>query len=260
MSTSKLMYSSPAPKTQSAISYGSDRDRALSLRRAKISQLSEKLSNLQHSIDEDQTFKKETFEQKFKVFEDKAIKQQQGDESKFKLLKEQLQKVEERGQNEKIIIENQNFNILELNLRKEIQSEKINRKDYEQKLLKLQMKESIVQDQIQLDKKNIEKKQKKRMLKKLEIEFYNYRRMLKKKEDQGKKEIRKSISYKKIRRFNKKNREKTAQSQMFRMLDKMNSYLNGELNAEKSEKEATEESIINLIDQTCNRVENSLRK
>lgn len=35
---------------------------------------------------------------------------------------------------------------------------------------------------------------------------------------------------------------------MFRMLDEMNSYLNGELNAEKNEREATEESIINLID------------
>lgn len=47
---------------------------------------------------------------------------------------------------------------------------------------------------------------------------------------------------------------------MFRMLEEMNHYLNSELNNEKNERESTEESLINLIDQTCNRVENSLRK
>ena len=47
---------------------------------------------------------------------------------------------------------------------------------------------------------------------------------------------------------------------MFRMLDEMNHYLNSELNNEKNERESTEESLINLIDQTCNSVENSLRK
>jgi hypothetical protein len=35
---------------------------------------------------------------------------------------------------------------------------------------------------------------------------------------------------------------------MFRMLDEMNHYLNSELSNEKSEREATEESLINLID------------
>ena len=35
---------------------------------------------------------------------------------------------------------------------------------------------------------------------------------------------------------------------MFRMLDEMNHYLNSELTSEKNEREATEESLINLID------------
>lgn len=51
MSASKLLYS---PVGQSNASAYNDRDRAVSPSRAKISQLSEKLSNLQHQIDEDQ--------------------------------------------------------------------------------------------------------------------------------------------------------------------------------------------------------------
>ncbi|CAD8049123.1 unnamed protein product [Paramecium primaurelia] len=99
MSASKSMYSSSEPKSQSAISYGSDRDRALSLSRTKISQLSQKLSNHQNSIDQDQviyhlfilnSLKKKLMNKRLKF---QRTKQQQGDESKVKLLKEQLQKV-----------------------------------------------------------------------------------------------------------------------------------------------------------------------
>ena len=43
----------------------------------------------------------------------------------------------------------------------------------------------IVLDWTQPVKRSIEKKQKKRMLKRLEIEFYNYKKKLKKKEDKG---------------------------------------------------------------------------
>ncbi|CAD8152009.1 unnamed protein product [Paramecium pentaurelia] len=159
-STSKLIYSSPGPKTQSIISLGGDRDRTLSPSRAKISQLSEKLSNLQDSIDEDQAFKKDTFEQMVQVLLDKAIKKQQRDEQKFKLLKEQLQNVEEGAQSEKIIRESGDEKLrpkylkgLELVLGQELQLQKQIEKIMNKKQRKLQMIEFTVLDQIQPDKK-----------------------------------------------------------------------------------------------------------
>ncbi len=47
---------------------------------------------------------------------------------------------------------------------------------------------------------------------------------------------------------------------MFKMLDEMNTFLNNELSKERIERESTEETLITMIDQTCNRVEHSLRK
>jgi hypothetical protein len=44
------------------------------------------------------------------------------------------------------------------------------------------------------------------------------------------------------------------------MLDEMNNYLNNELTKERVERESTEETLIQMIDQTCNKVEHSLRK
>ncbi|CAD8131973.1 unnamed protein product [Paramecium octaurelia] len=274
MSASKLMYSSPGPKNQSAVSYGGDRDRALSPSRAKISQLTEKLSNLQHSIDEDQAFKKETFEQKVKILEDKVTKQQQNDESKFKLLKEQLSKVEEGAQNEKIIRESGDEKLrtkdlkgLEAYLGKELQGEKVNRKDYEQKIVK-NTDDRVYSLRLDLarQKKYREETEEKnaqeigdRVLQ-LQEEVEEERRQREEQNQQTIKRLGDSIlKLQEILTTEKKQRE-IAQAQMFRMLDEMNAYLNGELNAEKNERESTEETIINLIDQTCNRVENSLRK
>ncbi|CAK56334.1 unnamed protein product (macronuclear) [Paramecium tetraurelia] len=274
MSASKLMYSSPGPKSQSAVSYGGERDRALSPSRAKISQLNEKLSNLQHSINEDQAIKKETFEQKVKILEDKVTKQQQSDESKFKLLKEQLSKVEEGAQNEKIIRESGDEKLrtkdlkgLEAYLGKELQGEKVNRKDHEQKIIK-NTDDRVYSLRLDLarQKKYREETEEKnaqeigdRVLQ-LQEEVEEERRQREEQNQQTIKRLGDSIlKLQEILTTEKKQRE-IAQAQMFRMLDEMNAYLNGELNAEKNEREATEETIINLIDQTCNRVENSLRK
>lgn len=50
-----------------------DRERAMSPSRAKISQLSERLSNMQMS-EEDKSIKRETFENKLKVLDEKVVK------------------------------------------------------------------------------------------------------------------------------------------------------------------------------------------
>ncbi|CAK84945.1 unnamed protein product (macronuclear) [Paramecium tetraurelia] len=231
MSASKLMYSSPRPKNQSAVSYGGDRDRALSPSRAKISQLTEKLSNLQHSIDEDQAFKKETFEQKVKILEDK------NDESKFKLLKEQLSKVEEGAQNEKIIRESDDEKLrtkdlkgLEAYLGKELQGEKI--------IKKLTIEFIFRLDQARQKKYREETEEKyaeeigDRVLQ-LQEEVEEERGQREEQYQQTIKRLGNSIlKLQEILTTEKKQRE-IAQAQMFRMLDEMNVYLNGELNAEK---------------------------
>ena len=51
-----------------------DRDRAVSPTRAKISQLNERLSNIQLQVDEDKTIKKETYETKLKALDEKVTK------------------------------------------------------------------------------------------------------------------------------------------------------------------------------------------
>lgn len=51
--------------------------------RAKLSQLSEKLSRL--SVDEDKALKRETFEAKLKTLDEKVTKTTQTDEQKFKV-------------------------------------------------------------------------------------------------------------------------------------------------------------------------------
>ena len=47
---------------------------------------------------------------------------------------------------------------------------------------------------------------------------------------------------------------------MFRMLDEMNSTLSSMMIQEKNDREVTEETLIALLDETCNRIGNSLRK
>ena len=54
--------------------------------RAKIAQLSEKLSGLQ--IEEDKTLKKETYESKLKLLDDKFQKSHQNDLSRLKVVQE----------------------------------------------------------------------------------------------------------------------------------------------------------------------------
>ncbi|CAD8067546.1 unnamed protein product [Paramecium primaurelia] len=269
MSSSKILYS---PSRSNVNISGADR--ALSPSRAKISQLSEKLSNLQHQVDEDQAFKKETFENRVKLLEDKATKQSQADDSKFKLLREQLQKIEEGAQNEKIIREtgdeklrSKDLKLLEGFLGKELQNEKINRKDYEVKIIK-NTDEKVYSLKLDLarQKKYREETEEKnsqeigdRVLQ-LQEEVEEERRQ---REEQNQNTIKKlGDSILKLQEIltNEKKQRESAQGQMFRMLDEMNNYLNHELQNEKNEREATEESLINLIDQTCNRVENSLRK
>ena len=44
------------------------------------------------------------------------------------------------------------------------------------------------------------------------------------------------------------------------MIDEMNNILNLQLTEEKAQREATEETMLRLLDETCNRVENSLRR
>ncbi|CAD8180437.1 unnamed protein product [Paramecium octaurelia] len=274
MSASKIFYSPSRSNVNASNVQAYGGDRALSPSRAKISQLSEKLSNLQHQIDEDQAFKKETFESKIKILEDRATKQAQGDDSKFKLLKEQLQKVEEGAQNEKIIREagdeklrSKDLKGLEGFLNKELQSEKINRKDFEGKIIK-NTDDKVYSLKLDLarQKKYREETEEKnaqeigdRILQ-LQEEVEEERRQREQQNQNTIKRLGDSIlKLQEILTTEKKQREQ-AQGQMFRMLDEMNHYLNSELTSEKNEREATEESLINLIDQTCNRVENSLRK
>lgn len=44
------------------------------------------------------------------------------------------------------------------------------------------------------------------------------------------------------------------------MLEEMNNILNMQLAEEKAQREVTEETMLRLLDETCNRVENSLRR
>lgn len=101
-SASKHLMSSPQG-FQSPLLH--DRERALSPSRAKISQLSEKLSNLQMQSEEDKSMKKETFEIKLKALDEKVVKGAQQDEAKFKLLREQLVKLQDSVSNEKVVRE-----------------------------------------------------------------------------------------------------------------------------------------------------------
>lgn len=85
-----------SPQTRSGITYTqsgmsstlNERDRAVSPTRAKISQLNERLSNMQLQVDEEKVLKKENFEGKLKILDEKITKSSQSDDSKFKLLKD----------------------------------------------------------------------------------------------------------------------------------------------------------------------------
>lgn len=88
MSSKKSTLLSPQARSFNASSVIVERDRAVSPTRAKISQLNERLSNIQLSVDEDKTIKKETFESKLKVLDEKVTKSAQTDDAKFKVLRE----------------------------------------------------------------------------------------------------------------------------------------------------------------------------
>lgn len=81
---------------------------AVSPNRQKISQLNERLSNMQLQVDGDEVMKRENFEKKLKVLDDGVTKITQQDDTKFKLLKDQLIKIQETMQNEKILTDNTN--------------------------------------------------------------------------------------------------------------------------------------------------------
>ncbi|CAD8141149.1 unnamed protein product [Paramecium octaurelia] len=238
MSASKLMYSSPGPKNQSAISFAGDRDRALSPSRAKISQYlkSSQISNIQ--LMKTRHLKKKFLNKSLKF---QKIKPQSSNKemnlnlscqkNNYKKWRKELKK-EDYQRDQKL--RNKDLKLLETNQGKELQSEKVNRKDYQQKITKT-TDDRVYSLRVDIARqKNIEKKQKKRMLKKLEIEFYNYRRKLRK---EGNQQVIKRLgdSILKLQEIltTEKNQREAAQTQMFKMLDEVISYLNGELNAEK---------------------------
>lgn len=142
MSSKKSNAMSPPPRNfnSSAII---ERDRAVSPTRAKISQLNERLSNIQLQVDDDKTIKKETFESKLKLLDEKVTKTSQTDDAKFKVLREQLVKIQDTITNEKVHRDAQDekartkdLKALDLCLQKELTIDRQNRKDYETRIVK----------------------------------------------------------------------------------------------------------------------------
>ncbi|CAD8092527.1 unnamed protein product [Paramecium sonneborni] len=268
------LYQSPQTKNLKSViaPQSSITDRNVSPSRAKIAQLSEKLSGLQ--IDEDKTLKKETYESKLKLFDEKFQKAYQNDINRLKIVQDQLSKMEEGLTNEKIIRDSRDDNFkqrdlkgLEQSIVKELQKDKTLRRESELKVARL-IDEKSYQFRLELAKQ-------KKMREETEEQYSNEigERVLNLAEEvQNERREREAACQELIRRFGEsvfqiqetltkeKRQRQESQSQMYRMIDEMNNILNLQLTEEKSQREATEETMLRLLDETCNRVENSLRR
>merc|ERR1712000_646978 len=108
----------------------------------RIHQLSEKLNNLQSGLDDDKKARRDAFDYKILAVEEKLQRNALSEETKFKLLKDQITKLQEGLATERIAREilderkSKELKLVENNVALDMNVEKQNRKDNENKLVK----------------------------------------------------------------------------------------------------------------------------
>ncbi|CAD8145438.1 unnamed protein product [Paramecium pentaurelia] len=245
---------------------------SVSPNKSRVIQLSEKLSQL--SIDEDRTLKKETYEEKLNSINQKVQKAHQNDLSRLQSLQEQLSKIEETLRNDQIIrnTNSKNFhqNTLkeqEKNVQQSIQKDKINRKTFEMRLTKL-MDEQSYKMRLELARQQQYRKETEEQYKiEIEHKIENLSQDVR-----NEKREREMIYQEFVRRMGEqvfsvsetlnleKKQRSESQNQMEVMIQEINNILNLQLAEEQIQRDETERTMIRLLNETCNRVESSLRK
>lgn len=247
-------------------------DRIMSPSRQRINQLGQRLNSLSAGLEADKSVKNESLDIKTKHLEDKVGKNQSVNDERFRLLKDQVAKLQEGIATEIIAREilderkTKEIKLVENNINLELNVEKQNKREVEQRIAK-KVDEKIYSLRLDIAK---EQKSKDDTIDK-QIRLINEELGSIQGDLEAEKRAREETSEKLIKRLGeeiinfqetlageRKVREET-ENVLFKMLEDIGSKLQGEINTERGSREKAEEQMLRLLEETCARLENNLR-
>jgi len=241
--------------------------------RNRMVRIGQKLSSLQSTLDSERTIAKpDSFEASIKHLDDKITRNYQYTEEKYKLVKEQIIKVQEGIATEVIAREileerkEKELQLVENNIAIELNVDRQERKETAQEALrKVDEKIQAVRiDVITEERERIEEIERQHKI--ISDQVNNFEKELNEEKrlraDTNETLIRK-IGYKiskfqEVMEIEKKVREET-ENVLFKLLEDIDYKFQTELSKEKKVRERSQDEMMKLLEETCSRIENQLR-
>ena len=237
----------------------------------RVQTINSKLANIEVGIEEEKNMRFKAFDKKIYALDDKITKSQLADESKFKLLRDQVYKLQEGISEERVTREEyelrktKELKNAESNMGADIMLNKQTQKEINSANSKL-ADENIFSLRLELAKgKKLREETEGKLIKEIEERILNVEDDLesekKVREENAEKLIRKiSEQIQKINESMEKDRKMKEESQttMFRMIEDMHTKLIQSIEQERQEREEEEDVLIKLLEDTCTHVENKI--
>ncbi|CAD8081945.1 unnamed protein product [Paramecium sonneborni] len=270
LTTSKLSRSQLSSPQRSNVNYLSQDLDSPSRQRIKL--LSDKWNHIQNGIDKDKLEKREVLEERIKIIEDVLSQEKPKDEQRFKVLKDQVLKLQDNAHNQKSEREafddkkEKDFRILSDNVALSFEQEKNARGIAETKLQK-QIDERFAQITLTITR-NTHQYEDRSQAKIAEVlqQVQVVKNQLDQ-ERQSREESAESLTEQidsEINKFSdqllieKKVREET-QGKIFRMIEDVHGKLQQDINFERREREATTEALLKLLEDACIKIDKNFR-